>query len=144
MNTFTRQLALAALFSLLGTTFGGDGVINFALPDLRGRLANGLGQGTGLANYSLGQRGGEEAHTLTATETPSHNHLVNAVKNGTTGGTSTPGGGVTLGEGYASETGSPAVNVYSSAAPTIAIIVHILVRLFAWGAPSCPVPRVLV
>src|SRR5215472_3870294 len=72
-----------ALFSLLGTTFGGDGRTNFALPDLRGRLANGFGQGTGLSNYTLGQRGGEETHTLTVTETPAHNHSVNAVKNGT-------------------------------------------------------------
>ncbi|MGB7976159.1 MAG: tail fiber protein [Roseiarcus sp.] len=108
-----------ALFSLLGTTFGGDGRTNFALPDLRGRLANGFGQGQGLANYALGQRGGEETHTLTIAETPPHSHLVNAVKNGTTGGTNTPGGGVTLGEGYSGEAGSPAVNIYSSAAPTI-------------------------
>ena len=97
-----------ALFSLLGTTFGGNGTTTFALPDLRGRLANGFGQGSGLANYTLGQRGGEETHTLSGTETPAHSHLVNAVKNGTTGGTSTPGGGVTLGEGYATEAGSPA------------------------------------
>ena len=59
-----------ALFALLGTTFGGDGRTTFALPDLRGRLANGFGQGPGLANYTLGQRGGEEAHTLTTAETP--------------------------------------------------------------------------
>jgi microcystin-dependent protein len=110
-----------ALFSLIGTTFGGDGVRTFALPDLRGRLANGFGQGLGLANYTLGQRGGEETHTLTAAETPTHSHLVNAVKNGTTGGTNIPGSGVTLGEAYSSEAGSPAVNVYSSAAPTIAM-----------------------
>ena len=110
-----------ALFALLGTTFGGDGIRTFALPDLRGRLANGFGQGAGLANYTLGQRGGEEAHTLTAAETPPHSHLVNAVKNGTAGGTSTPGGAVTLGEGYSNEAGSPTVNIYSSAAPTIAM-----------------------
>ena len=82
-----------ALFALLGTTFGGDGVRTFALPDLRGRLANGFGQGAGLANYPLGQRGGEEAHTLTTAETPTHSHLINADSNGTTGGASTPGGG---------------------------------------------------
>ena len=111
----------AALFSLLGTTFGGDGVNNFALPDLRGRIANGSGQGQGLAPYSLGQRGGEEQHTLTMTEMPaaSHNHAITAVNNGTAGGASVPSGGVTLGSGYASETGSPVVNIYSSAAPTI-------------------------
>ena len=82
-----------ALFALLGTTFGGDGRTTFALPDLRGRLANGFGQGAGLANYTLGQRAGEEAHTLTTAETPTHSHLVNADNNGTTGGSSTPAAG---------------------------------------------------
>ena len=110
-----------ALFALLGTTFGGDGRTTFALPDLRGRLANGFGQGAGLANYTLGQRAGEEAHTLTTAETPTHSHRINADNNGTTGGSSTPGGGVTLGAGYANEAGSPAVSIYSSAAPTIAM-----------------------
>jgi microcystin-dependent protein len=110
-----------ALFSLVGTTFGGNGTTTFALPDLRGRLANGFGTGPGLANYSLGQQAGQETHTLTVTETPPHNHRINADNNGTTGGSSTPGGGVTLGAGYANEAGSPAVNIYSSAAPTIAM-----------------------
>jgi microcystin-dependent protein len=110
-----------ALFSLLGTTFGGNGTTTFALPDLRGRLANGFGQGSGLANHNLGQQGGQETHTLTVTETPLHSHRINADNNGTTGGSSTPGGGVTLGAGYANEAGLPAVNIYSSAAPTIAM-----------------------
>ena len=110
-----------ALFALLGTTFGGDGRTTFALPDLRGRLANGFGQGPSLANYTLGQRAGEESHTLTTAETPPHSHLIDADNNGTTGGANTPGGGVTLGADYANEAGSPAVNIYSSAAPTIAM-----------------------
>jgi microcystin-dependent protein len=59
-----------ALFSLLGTTFGGDGRVNFALPDLRGRTPVHVGDGT-----TLGQRGGEEAHTLTLAELPAHAHL---------------------------------------------------------------------
>ena len=88
-----------ALFSLLGTTFGGNGTTTFALPDLRGRLANGFGQGSGLANYNLGQRGGQETHTLTVTETPLHSHLINADNNGTTGGSSTPGERGHLGRG---------------------------------------------
>ena len=49
-----------ALFSILGTTYGGDGRTTFALPDLRGRVAVGPGQGPGLSNYYLGQRGGQE------------------------------------------------------------------------------------
>lgn len=60
-----------ALFSLLGTTFGGDGRVNFALPDLRGRVPIHAGNG-----FTLGQRGGEEAHTLTTSELPGHQHFV--------------------------------------------------------------------
>ena len=65
-----------ALFSLLGTTFGGDGVTNFALPDLRGRRVVGAGQGPGLGNYNLGDRGGEENVTLLLSQLPLHTHPV--------------------------------------------------------------------
>jgi microcystin-dependent protein len=67
-----------ALFSLLGTTFGGDGVTNFALPDLRGRRVVGAGQGSGLSNYNLGDRGGEENVTLLLSQLPMHTHPVMA------------------------------------------------------------------
>ncbi|MDD5562547.1 MAG: tail fiber protein [Thermoanaerobaculaceae bacterium] len=63
-----------ALFSLLGTTYGGNGTQNFALPDLRGRVPVGVGQGPGLQYYTLGQMAGEEAHTLTINEMPGHSH----------------------------------------------------------------------
>ncbi|GAB3575776.1 tail fiber protein [Leifsonia lichenia] len=62
-----------ALFSLLGTTYGGDGVTTFALPDLRGRAAISSGSGNG-GNYNLGQRGGEYSHALTTQEMPAHTH----------------------------------------------------------------------
>ncbi|MGB5398332.1 MAG: tail fiber protein [Gammaproteobacteria bacterium] len=65
-----------ALFSLLGTTYGGDGRTTFGLPDLRGRSPIGAGNGPGLAAYSLGQKGGTENHTLSVGQTPSHNHGV--------------------------------------------------------------------
>jgi microcystin-dependent protein len=65
-----------ALFSLLGTTYGGNGTTTFALPDLRGRAPIHFGQGPGLSNYGLGQMGGEETHTLTTSEMPSHNHAL--------------------------------------------------------------------
>lgn len=64
-----------ALFSLLGTRYGGDGVKTFALPDLRGRLPIHQGQGAGLANYDVGQNGGEETCTLTNNNT-GHTHSV--------------------------------------------------------------------
>lgn len=59
-----------ALFALLGTTFGGDGRVNFALPDLRGRTPIHVGNG-----HTLGERAGEQAHTLTIAELPTHVHV---------------------------------------------------------------------
>ena len=79
-----------ALFSLLGTTYGGNGQTTFALPDLRGRVPNSSGQGPGLSSYSLGQVGGTEAVTLTQQELPSHNHAVNSTNADAT--SSRPGG----------------------------------------------------
>ena len=63
-----------ALFSLLGTTYGGNGVNNFNLPDLRGRTAVSAGQGPGLSNYTLGQQSGIEAVTLLPGNLPPHLH----------------------------------------------------------------------
>jgi microcystin-dependent protein len=65
-----------ALFSLLGTTFGGDGRVNFALPDLRGRTPIHVGSG-----HTLGERGGEQAHTLSIAELPTHTHVANGTNN---------------------------------------------------------------
>ncbi len=62
-----------ALFSLLGTTYGGDGRVNFALPDLRSRVPIHVGSG-----HTLGNRGGEQAHTLNLAELPVHTHLAQA------------------------------------------------------------------
>lgn len=63
-----------ALFSLLGTIYGGDGRTTFALPDLRGRTAIHHGQGPGLSNHAQGQRAGAEQFTLNANQMPSHTH----------------------------------------------------------------------
>lgn len=63
-----------ALFSILGTTYGGDGRTTFGLPDLRGRSLLGQGQGPGLSDHRLGQKGGEERHQLGIQEIPSHSH----------------------------------------------------------------------
>lgn len=64
----------SALYALLGTTYGGDGVQTFALPDLRGRVANSWGQGPGLSNYEQGQKAGTETVTLSSNQMPSHTH----------------------------------------------------------------------
>jgi microcystin-dependent protein len=69
-----------ALFSLLGTTYGGDGRVNFGLPNLQGRTPMHMGNG-----HNLGEVGGEQAHTLTISEIPTHTHLANAsTANGST------------------------------------------------------------
>ena len=65
-----------ALFSLLGTTYGGDGRVNFALPNLQGRVPIHMGSG-----HTLGERGGEQAHTLSISEIPTHVHLAQANAN---------------------------------------------------------------
>lgn len=64
------------LFSLLGTTYGGDGRVNFALPDLRSRVPIHMGGG-----HTLGERGGEQAHTLSISEIPVHTHVLNGSSN---------------------------------------------------------------
>ena len=67
-----------ALFSLLGTTYGGDGKSTFALPDLEGRAAMHPGQGPGLSLHDLGETGGSETVTLLESEIPAHNHFMRA------------------------------------------------------------------
>jgi len=74
-----------ALFSLLGTTFGGDGRVNFALPDFRARTAIHVGSGR-----TLGERGGEPAHTLSVSELPTHTHVANG--SSATADAAVPGG----------------------------------------------------
>jgi microcystin-dependent protein len=66
----------SALFNLIGTTYGGDGVNTFALPDLRSRIPIHQGQGSGLSNYAIGQMAGVEQVTLITQNLPLHNHLV--------------------------------------------------------------------
>jgi microcystin-dependent protein len=67
-----------ALFSILGTYYGGNGQTNFGLPNLQGRMAVGAGQGPGLSNYQIGQMGGVENVTLLTSEMPAHTHLIQA------------------------------------------------------------------
>lgn len=106
------------LFSLLGTQYGGNGTTNFALPDLRSRVPLGYGQGPGLSNYAIGQRGGEEAHTLLSTEMPTHVHTL--AGDATTAASSnavTPAAGNSLGAGtglLSNNTPFP-VNIYGTA-----------------------------
>lgn len=70
-----------AVFALLGTNFGGNGQTTFGLPDLRGRVPVGMGQGAGLSNVNLGQMGGVENVTLNATQIPAHTHAATVTIN---------------------------------------------------------------
>lgn len=63
-----------ALFSLLGTTYGGNGITTFALPDLQGRVAKNQGQGSGLPEYVMGEMGGSTSVTISTLNMPAHNH----------------------------------------------------------------------
>lgn len=81
-----------ALFSLLGTTYGGDGRTTFGLPDLRGRLPMHLGSGPGLTSRSQGSFSGSETNTLSINQTPSHNHTGTVVSSTAEGDRTDPAG----------------------------------------------------
>lgn len=100
------------LFSLLGTTFGGDGRVNFGLPDLRGRVPIHVG-----SSHTLGERGGEQAHTLNISEIPTHTHVLNA-STSTNGATPVPTGAVLTDS--PSQLYGPAANLTSINAGTVA------------------------
>ena len=82
----------SALFSLLGTTYGGNGTTNFALPDLQGRLPVCYGQGPGLTNYPIGTKTGSESVTLLVTQSPAHTHM--PIASLTPAAAETPAGGI--------------------------------------------------
>jgi microcystin-dependent protein len=84
-----------ALFSILGTTYGGNGVQTFGLPDLRGRAPIGIGQGAGLTDFVLGEVGGTESATLLVANMPAHNHTLTG--DNTAGGHQYPGPNHVLG-----------------------------------------------
>ena len=89
-----QLLAIAnydALFALIGTTYGGDGQVTFALPDMRSRVANHQGQGPGLSNYTLGQMSGTENVTLLSSNLPLHNHSIVSISVKQTASTATTG-----------------------------------------------------
>src|SRR5215472_5349209 len=100
-----------ALFSLLGTTYGGDGRVNFGLPDLQGRVPMHMGNG-----HTLGERGGEQAHTLNINELPAHNHLLKAFGSAADGGVAgrQPDTTKALAEAHAAKGGAQPVNLYGT------------------------------
>jgi microcystin-dependent protein len=98
-----------ALFNLIGTTYGGDGVSTFALPDLRGRTAVHMGQGPGLSAYVIAQNGGEESVTLSVSQMPAHTHT--ALGTSSLGSSPSPSGNVWAAQSR--------LDIYSSAGPFV-------------------------
>lgn len=100
-----------ALFSLLGTTYGGDGRTTFGLPDLRGRVPVHMGQGPGLSAYQLGDKGGSEAVTLSTNQIAAHSHAATANALNAAGNANTAAGNI-----WAKDAGTQSAT-YSNAAP---------------------------
>ena len=121
-----------ALFSLLGTQFGGDGRTNFALPELRGRAPIGQGQGPGLSVYNIGSAQGVEQVTLNRTTTPSHSHGFPAFA--TTATTNTPSGTLPA-EGKESGRGTFAVNTYTAPGTAVSLAAGQVVPVTGGGLP---------
>ncbi len=105
-----------ALFSLLGITYGGNGIQTFALPNLQGRVALHFGNA-----FVQGQIDGEEAVALTTAQIPLHTHAVNAAANSAANAGNVPGPTVILGSGSTNQSGNPAVSIYNNAAPNLAL-----------------------
>lgn len=105
-----------ALFSLLGTTYGGNGKSNFALPDLQGRAPMHPGQGPGLSLHDLGEIGGSETVTLLESEIPSHSHTVRAINDG--GLSSAPAGALVARASIYNTTPNPIAMAPEALAPT--------------------------
>lgn len=102
-----------ALFSILGTTYGGNGQTTFALPDLQGRVPVHQGQGPGLSPYVLGQKSGVEGVSLNANQMPSHTHAFTPQASNASGAASRPGGG------YLANSGSTPIYAASSDGTTM-------------------------
>ena len=108
-----------ALFSLLGTTYGGNGQTTFGLPDLQGRAPVGQGQGPGLPYYSMGQVGGTTTATLTVLNMPAHVHTVNALRvqqkvSTNNAGETSPDGNYAATTAAAAYSDTPSANVFAA------------------------------
>ena len=109
-----------ALFSLLGTTYGGNGTTTFALPDLRGRVAVGAGSAPGRSDYQLGEVGGSEQITLTVNQMPAHTHTVNVPVSDLGGSTDDPTGNINAVTGTPGYSAPPGSGSYGGVTASVA------------------------
>lgn len=126
----------SALFSILGTTYGGDGRTTFALPDLRGRCPIHPGTGPGLTHRSLGQLGGTENNTLNVTQLPAHDHQASGHVNAsnTTGNTNSPAGtSFAVSETQIDRSTTANTNSYTNAAADTAMANNVSVNVGLTG-----------
>lgn len=117
----------SALFSLLGTTYGGDGRVTFALPDLRSRVPVHMGQGPGLSYYSEGEAVGTETVTVLSSQLPQHNHLV--------AGSDTTGGQTSPINHFPGKDGGEAATVYTNSNPPSGLMNPTMVALAGGSQP---------
>jgi len=122
-----------AMFSLLGTNFGGDGVRTFALPDLRGRVPIGFGQGAGLSLYQIGEVGGEELVQIDASTYPAHSHTLSATASAASANTP---GSLFEGEGQTGGRGGVVdLALYSATGPATTLAPAALTAAAGGGQP---------
>jgi microcystin-dependent protein len=124
--------ANAALFSLIGTRYGGDGRSTFQLPNLQGNVPVNAGQGQGLSLYSVGEQGGSPTVTLLDTENPAHNHIVNVRDVEAT--SPDPAGNVYAKGGYAVGNNTVPLNMYTTTAPPAGFALNPLTIGIAGGS----------
>ena len=130
----------AALFSILGTAFGGNGTTNFALPNLQGAVPVGVGQGVALSNYPLGQSGGSATVTLPATQFPTHSHPLTADAEVSTA--LSPAGAILMDGHFTASTGSTTgkMAAYSTDPPDTALNAGAVVAAGGGGAHNNMMP----
>jgi microcystin-dependent protein len=115
-----RQLTIqqyAALYAVIGIYFGGDGNTYFNLPDLRSRIPVGVGQGTNLSNYTLGQQGGTETVALNLAQLAAHNHIATASPSGLSGQVTLAATGALPASSSDGTTDTPGANAFPAKAP---------------------------
>jgi microcystin-dependent protein len=130
-----RITQYSALFSLLGTNYGGDGRTTFGLPNLQGRVANGQGQAPGLSDYVMGELGGTENVALTTQTVPAHNHAFLAyttAANLTAPAGALPARGPVVSDGRGVDT---TTTLYSTGAPNVALASGQVAPVTGGGVP---------